>query len=471
MFLSVFDIFKIGIGPSSSHTMGPMTAAARFLGDLRGGAEKIPGAGDLASLKASLHGSLAFTGKGHATDRAVILGLCGHLPDTLDPDRAEAEEARVRADKQVTPQGLPPLHFDPDTDLVFDYGPPLSGHANGLILRAFDSAGNPYQTQTYYSVGGGFVVTEQELDNLNQGPAEAFHAEKAAHGYPYPFGSAAEMLAMGRKAGKTIAQMKRANEQAHSPGIELNARLDSLWDTMNSIIDRGLRMEGILPGGLKVKRRARAIHEQLLAEAGKNLAQPHVANDWMSVYAMAVNEENAAGGRVVTSPTNGAAGVLPAVVRYYHDHCIGAHQEGIRIFLLTAAAVGGLIKHNASISGAEVGCQGEVGSASAMAAAGLCAALGGSNEQVENAAEIALEHHLGMTCDPAAGLVQVPCIERNGLGAIKAVSAASLALRGDGTHFMPLDNCIETMRQTGLDMSEKYKETSQGGLAVNLPEC
>ena len=276
---------------------------------------------------------------------------------------------------------------------------------------------------------------------------------------------------MGRDSGLSIAEMKRANELVHLDEAELDARLDALWEAMNGCIERGLRMAGELPGGLHVKRRARAIHQQLIAERGLNQSQPHVANDWLSVYAMAVNEENAAGGRVVTSPTNGAAGVLPAVTRYYRDHCIGATEQGLQVMLLTAAAIGALIKHNASISGAEVGCQGEVGSASAMAAAGLCAALGGSNEQIENAAEIALEHHLGMTCDPAGGLVQVPCIERNGLGAIKAVSAASLALRGDGSHFMPLDNCIETMRQTGIDMSDRYKETSQGGLAVNLPEC
>ena len=276
---------------------------------------------------------------------------------------------------------------------------------------------------------------------------------------------------MGRASGKSIAQMKWANEEANAPRAEIKARMDAIWQTMDDCIDRGLRMEGTLPGGLSVKRRAKAIHRQLLNERGTNQAQPHTINDWMSVYAMAVNEENAAGGKVVTSPTNGAAGVVPAVLRYYRDHCIGATEEGRRNFLMTAAAIGGLIKHNASISGAEVGCQGEVGSASAMAAAGLCAALGGTNEQVENAAEIALEHHLGMTCDPAAGLVQVPCIERNGLGAIKAVSAASLALRGDGTHFMPLDNCVEAMRQTGLDMSDNYKETSRGGLAVNLPNC
>lgn len=469
MFVSVFDVFKIGIGPSSSHTMGPMLAAARFLDDLRGGVERIPGAGDLYRLSASLHGSLAFTGKGHATDRAVILGLLGFAPATLDPDAAGQAEAALRATGVLHPEGLDELHFEPDSDLVFDYGPPLPGHANGLILRAFDRDGRPWHQQTYYSVGGGFVLTESELQAQSD-KGRDLHAEKAALRYPYPFGTAAEMLDMGAAAGLSIAQMKRANE-AVDFGADLDARIDGVLDAMDDCIARGLARDGILPGGLNVKRRAKAIHDQLMAERGQNLAQPHQANDWMSVYAMAVNEENAAGGRVVTSPTNGAAGVVPAVLRYYRDHCVGASRDGCRDFLLVAAAIGGLIKHNASISGAEVGCQGEVGSAAAMAAAGLCAALGGTNAQVENAAEIALEHHLGMTCDPAAGLVQVPCIERNALGAIKAVSAASLSLRGDGTHFMPLDNCIRVMLQTGQDMNEKYKETSQGGIAVNLPEC
>jgi L-serine dehydratase len=469
MFLSVFDIFKIGIGPSSSHTMGPMTAAARFLGDLRGGAAGSAGAGALDRVTATLHGSLAFTGKGHATDRAVILGLSGLLPDTLDPDKAEALEAEVRRTGRITPEGLGPMKFDPEIDLVFDYGPPLEGHANGLVFEAFDAAGNRAYAQTYYSVGGGFVLTEDELRSRNE-EALSLHDQKEENDFPYAFGTAKEMLAMGAASGKTIEQMKRANEEVVH-GDELDIKVDRLWQAMNDCIERGLAQEGILPGGLKVRRRARAIHQQLLAERGQNQAQPHQANDWLSVYAMAVNEENAAGGRVVTSPTNGAAGVVPAVLRYYRDHCIGARKEGIREFMLVAAAIGGLIKHNASISGAEVGCQGEVGSASAMAAAGLCAALGGSNEQVENAAEIALEHHLGMTCDPAAGLVQVPCIERNALGAIKAVSAASLALRGDGRHFMPLDNCVQVMLQTGRDMSARYKETSTGGIAVNLPEC
>ncbi len=467
MFLSIFDIFKPGVGPSSSHTMGPMTAAGRFLDLLRGGAEKEPGAGTLGALSASLHGSLAFTGKGHATDRAVMLGFMGYLPATLDPDAADVELGTVRTEKLVSPPDLPRLKFDPEQDLVFDYDQMLPGHTNGMILRAWDTSGNLYLEEIYYSIGGGFVLTAAEL----AGEEPDLHKQKKAAGFPYPFGSAVEMLEMGQKANKTIAEMKEANELTMMTRADLDRRLDDIRDAMLSCIERGLRMEGELPGGLHVKRRAKHIHEQLKAEQGQNLSQPHTINDWMSVYAMAVNEENAAGGRVVTSPTNGAAGVLPSVLRYYRDHCVGATEAGQRSFLLTAAAIGGLIKHTASISGAEVGCQGEVGSASSMAAAGLCAALGGSNAQIENAAEIALEHHLGMTCDPVAGLVQVPCIERNGLGAIKAVSAASLALRGDGTHFMPLDNCIEAMRQTGIDMSEKYKETSQGGLAVNIPEC
>ena len=467
MFLSVLDIFKIGVGPSSSHTMGPMLACARFLDELRGGVDRIPGAGELHGLKVSLHGSLAFTGKGHATDRAVILGLAGARPETLDPDRAEPIVAAVRASGMVRPEGLPELAFDPKTDLVFDYDTRLPGHTNGMVITARDRAGNGYHRQVYYSVGGGFVLTEDEL--AGRGPV-SLAAAKAAKDWPYPFGSAAEMLRMGVEAGLSIAQMKRANERADGLG-DLDARLDRIWAAMDQCIDRGLAQDGILPGGLKVKRRAAAIHRQLEAEKGRNLNQPHQANEWMSVYAMAVNEENAAGGRVVTAPTNGAAGVVPAVGRYYRDHCVGASPDRLRDYLLVAAAIGGIIKTRASISGAEVGCQGEVGSASAMAAAGLCAVLGGTNAQVENAAEIALEHHLGMTCDPAAGLVQVPCIERNALGAIKAVSAASLALRGDGSHFMPLDNCIKVMKETGRDMSEKYKETSQGGIAVNLPEC
>ncbi len=457
MFLSVFEMFKVGVGPSSSHTMGPMVAAARFLDRLRASPFAAQG------LRASLHGSLAFTGVGHATDRAVILGLAGFRPDSYDRAAADAALAEIRATHQVTPEGLGPLAFAPDTDLTFDYGPPLPGHANGLVLSATDAQGDVILQETYYSVGGGFVLTAGELAagrDTDDGPP-----------VPYPFKSAAEMLDMCKSTGKTVAQLKRANELSRRPAADLDSGTARLWQVMSDCIDRGLATDGTLPGGLGVRRRAPGIHRALIAERGMNLTAPHTINDWMSVYAMAVNEENAAGGQVVTAPTNGAAGVVPAVIRYWLDHVPGASHQKISEFLLTAAAIGGLVKYNASISGAEAGCQAEVGSASAMAAAGLAAVMGGTPEQVENAAEIALEHHLGMTCDPVRGLVQVPCIERNGLGAIKAVSAASLALRGDGTHLVPLDACIETMRQTGADMSEKYKETALGGLAVNVPNC
>lgn len=470
MFLSVFDIFKIGIGPSSSHTMGPMSAAGRFLEDLKSSENRIPGGGEAVALKCILHGSLAFTGKGHATDRAVILGLSGLLPATLDLDEADAIEADVRANGFVKPDGFEPLKFNPETDLIFDYGPPLSGHTNGMVLQGFDAAGNMSNERTYYSVGGGFVLTSKELEDEYLAP-DAREKVMKKEGCPFPFATARHMLEMAIKSGNSIADLKRTNEEHEMPRQELNEKLDGIWQAMQSCINRGLSRDGVLPGGLKVRRRAKAIYETLQAQSTQNASQPHTVNDWISVYAMAVNEENAAGGKVVTSPTNGAAGVVPAVMRYYRDHCVGSSDEKLRDFLLAAAAVGGLIKHNASISGAEVGCQGEVGSASAMAAAGFCAVMGGSPAQVENAAEIALEHHLGMSCDPVGGLVQVPCIERNALGAVKAVSAASLALHGDGNHYMPLDNCIEAMRQTGIDMNTKYKETSTGGLAVNLPEC
>ncbi|MCU9847667.1 L-serine ammonia-lyase [Defluviimonas sp. WL0024] len=458
MFLSVFDMFKVGVGPSSSHTMGPMVAGARFLDALRASPFHAHG------LKASLHGSLAFTGKGHATDRATILGLAGFAPDSYDNAKAEATLAAIAETGTVTPPGLPALKFQPETDLVFDYGPNLPGHANGMILMATDAQGDVILQETYYSIGGGFVLTEGELMNADKTAARPT-------GCPYPFESAAKMLEMAAQSGKSIAEMKRANELHFRSARELDEGMARIWQVMNDCIERGLATDGILPGGLKVRRRAKGIHQALKAEQGLNLTAPHTINDWMSVYAMAVNEENAAGGQVVTAPTNGAAGVLPAVIRYWLDHVPGASQSRIGDFLLTAAAIAGLCKHNASISGAECGCQAEVGSAAAMSAAGLCAVMGGTPEQVENAAEIALEHHLGMTCDPVKGLVQVPCIERNGLGAIKAVSAASLALRGDGKHFVPLDSAIETMRQTGHDMHEKYKETSLGGLAVNIPNC
>ncbi len=459
MFLSVFDMFKVGVGPSSSHTMGPMVAAGRFLETLRQSPFHPRG------LKASLHGSLAFTGVGHATDRATILGLAGFEPASYDAEKAEAALAAITATHSITPPGLPEMAFDPKKDLSFDFGPALPGHANGMILKATDAEGDVLLEETYYSIGGGFVLTAGEL-------AEAGGAgAKARADVPYPFETAAEMLQMAAASGLSIAQMKLANELKFRTKAEVDRGIARLWEVMNACISRGMAGEGILPGGLKVRRRAKGIHDALIAERGLNLTAPHTINDWMSLYAMAVNEENAAGGQVVTAPTNGAAGVLPAVIRYWLDHVPGANPARLGEFLLTAAAIGGLCKHNASISGAECGCQAEVGSAAAMSAAGLAAVLGGTPMQVENAAEIALEHHLGMTCDPVKGLVQVPCIERNGLGAIKAVSAASLALRGDGVHLVSLDACIETMRQTGHDMHEKYKETSLGGLAVNVPNC
>jgi L-serine dehydratase len=457
MFLSVFEMFKVGIGPSSSHTMGPMVAAGRFLDLMRAAPFEFHG------VKGALHGSLAFTGVGHASDRATILGLAGFRPDSYDPDAADAALERIRDTRTITPPGLPELAFHPKDDLVFDFGPNLPGHANGMILAATDAQGDVILQETYYSVGGGFVLTEAELAagrDTDDGPP-----------VPYPFKTAAEMLEMAETAGKTVAQMKRDNEVARGGAATLRSGVARIWQVMNDCIDRGMSTEGELPGGLYVRRRAKGIRDALIAERGTNLNAPHKINDWISTYAMAVNEENAAGGQVVTAPTNGAAGVVPAVIRYWLDHVPGASEDRVEEFLLTAAAIGGLVKYNASISGAEAGCQAEVGSAAAMGAAGLAAVLGGTPAQIENAAEIALEHHLGMTCDPAKGLVQVPCIERNGLGAIKAVSAASLALRGDGTHLVPLDNCIETMRQTGADMSEKYKETALGGLAVNIPNC
>jgi L-serine dehydratase len=434
--------------------MGPMVAARRFL-ELA----KNHDVSKATRLTATLHGSLAFTGKGHGSDRAVVLGLAGENPQDIDPDQVEhilAGMNKVALSHDIS--------FDAAKDVIFDFGPALKGHANGLVFRLLDEQGAEILSETYFSIGGGFVQTESErIANLSSSKSES--------NVPHPFNSAAQMLEMGKRSSLSIAAMKRINETNSISDQELDAGLDRIWAAMNACMNRGLKQNGILPGGLKVKRRAAEIFAKLKAEQGDNSIQPHQIMDFLSVYGMAVNEENAGGGKVVTAPTNGAAGVVPAVIRYYLDHCIGADEAGIRVFLLVAAAIGGIIKHNASISGAEVGCQGEVGSASAMAAAGLCAALGGSNEQVENAAEIALEHHLGMTCDPVGGLVQVPCIERNAFGAVKAVTAASLALRGDGAHLVPLDSCVETMRQTGLDMSERYKETSMGGLAVNVVAC
>ena len=468
MFLSVFEVFKVGIGPSSSHTMGPMAAAGAFLELLAAGSRVETPPGGWLRIRVSLHGSLAFTGKGHGTDRAVMLGLLGHRAADLDVELAEAQLARLHAHRRLPSDAGLTVVFDPGEDLVFDRGPPLPGHPNGLRFEAVDRHGSSCLDQVYYSIGGGFIVTGEELADRSGGGGGG---EDRAGQFPYPFDTVASMLEMARASGKSIAQMKRANERVlRSPG-ELDAGLWTIWVAMNECMNRGLAAYGELPGGLCVKRRAGTLYDQLRREQGSNRIQPHVVTDWINVYAMAVNEENAGGGKVVTAPTNGAAGVVPAVIRYYLDHCVGGCDDRVAEFLLTASAIGGIIKHNASISGADAGCQAEVGAAAAMAAAGLCAVLGGTPAQVENAAEIALEHHLGMTCDPVAGLVQVPCIERNGIGANKAVAAASLALRGDGSHFMPLDNCIAAMWETGQEMSTRFKETSLGGLAVNLPQC
>lgn len=473
MFLSVFELFKVGIGPSSSHTMGPMVAAGRFLDEVQNGDWPRGPLDVVSKLSVSLHGSLAFTGKGHATDRAVILGLAGEEADKIDPDSIEPLLAKITRSRQVKPSGHPVYQFDPQTDLLFDYDTMLDGHTNGMTFYAYANDGRMLLKREYYSIGGGFVVDGDELQAI--GNVDDTKGDLV----PYPFENALQMLEMAKQSGLSIAQMKRKNEQALTGEERLSERLHDLWNVMNGCVDRGLEQDGILPGGLRVKRRAKNIHEKLLEDRKSNRPNPLVANDWLQLYAMAVNEENAAGGKVVTAPTNGAAGVIPAVISYYRKFMLESdgvawgkeEQEATEEFLLTAAAVGGIIKHNASISGAEVGCQGEVGSAAAMAAAGLAAVMGGTPEQIENAAEIALEHHLGMTCDPISGLVQVPCIERNGIGAIKAVSAASLALKGDGSHLVPLDACIKTMLDTGRDMNARYKETSQGGLAVNVVEC
>jgi L-serine dehydratase len=461
MFISVFDIFKIGIGPSSSHTMGPMTAALLFLRALAKNEVKAD------RVRVSLHGSLAFTGKGHATDRAILLGLAGFSAETAETMEMAAALAEIHDRHWIAPQGFPPFHFDPQRDLIYDYGPSLPDHPNGMCFSALTADNSLLMQQTYYSIGGGFVILAEDLKNGARN--ESLPTDGPA--VPYPFNTADEMLAAGKTADLSVAEMKKANELSFVSRQELDARLDLVWRVMADSIDRGLAANGILPGGLKLKRRAKELNRQLEKEMAAGDRHFLLVNEWLVQNAIAVSEENAAGGKIVTAPTNGAAGVIPAVISYYLAFHPGSTPADIRTFLLVAAAIGGIIKHNGSISGAEVGCQGEIGSAAAMAAAGLCAVLGGTNEQIENSAEIALEHHLGMTCDPVNGLVQIPCIERNGFGAVKAVTAALLALRGDGSHFISLDKCIRTMYQTGLDMSDKYKETARGGLAVNLVDC
>lgn len=450
---SAFDLFKIGIGPSSSHTIGPMIAARRFV-------EDVPAVAPRAlRITAELFGSLAWTGKGHATDRAIALGLLGARCETIDPNEIEPMLAALADRKAVPLDATRWIAFDPAVDIIFDRETLWPTHSNAMRFRAWDSGRAIVAETLFYSIGGGFILRDGETPTDNS-PL-----------LPNTFDNTAELLALAEHSAKTIATLQRENERTRRTDAEIDTGLDAIVNAMFACIDRGFSREGELPGGLKVRRRAKALYGALTAERGINAARPHQMMDWVSAYALAVNEENAAGGRVVTAPTNGAAGVIPAVLRYTRDFYPDYTTQGARDFLLTATAIGAVIKRNASISGAEVGCQGEVGSAAAMAAAGLAAISGGTPRQIENAAEIALEHHLGMTCDPLGGLVQVPCIERNAIGAQKAIAAASLALRGDGTHRVSLDEAIETMRQTGLDMQTKYKETSRGGLAVNVSDC
>lgn len=456
MTLSVFDIFKIGIGPSSSHTMGPMRAAREFAAGLK----RDGLLGETTEVAVRLYGSLAFTGVGHGTDRAILAGLEGELPESVEPDSIEPTLQRIRGSGRLRLLGEHEIAFDEPMQLLFMHHERLPGHSNGMRFTALGSGQRVLREEDYYSIGGGFVVRGNETE----APEAHQHAPP-----PYPFTSGDEFLALCREHGLEMYELMLANERTWAPEAQVRARLLHIWQVMQACVERGFRQTGLLPGVLKVRRRAPRLYRMLTESGG--IAQPLDVMDWLNAYALAVNEENAAGGRVVTAPTNGAAGIVPAVLHFYRRFEPGANDEGVIRFLLVAAAMGMLYKRNASISGAEMGCQGEVGVACSMAAAGLVAALQGTSEQIENAAEIGMEHNLGLTCDPVAGLVQIPCIERNAMGSVKAVNAARLAMRGDGSHKVSLDQVIATMRQTGADMSTIYKETSQGGLAVNVPEC
>jgi L-serine dehydratase len=453
--LSVFDIFKIGIGPSSSHTVGPMNAAREFAQDL---AQRELLA-RTAQVLIQLYGSLALTGRGHATDRAVLIGLEGHRPDEVDPDQVEASIRRIRSAGRLKLLGEREISFDEPLDLLYLRNEVLPGHSNGMRFSALDASGAALLREEFYSIGGGFIVRagETAAAPVEQGSAA-----------PYPFSSGAELLQRARDRGLELFELVLANELSWRDDEQIRAGLLRIWRVMQDCVQRGFDAQGLLPGVLKVRRRAPRLYRMLTSQGARGALD---VMDWVNAFALAVNEENAAGGRVVTAPTNGAAGIVPAVLHYYCRFESGADDDGVIRFLLTAGAIAMLYKQNASLSGAEMGCQGEVGVACSMAAAGLVAALHGTNEQIENAAEIGMEHNLGLTCDPIAGLVQIPCIERNAMGAVKAINAARLAIRGDGSHKVTLDQVIATMRQTGRDMSSIYKETSQGGLAVNVPEC
>jgi L-serine dehydratase len=463
MAVSAFDLFKIGIGPSSSHTVGPMRAARLF-------AERLAHEGTLtqvARVRAELFGSLGATGRGHGSDKAVLLGLAGHEPHSVDVDAVAGYLSEMRSTLRLNLLGRHSIAFDEKTDLIFNRRDSLPLHANGMLFTAFGENGAELSQRTYYSVGGGFVVSAEVA-------ADGALQKKIAPDttiLPHPFQSGDELLALCESEGLSIAGIMRRNERHWRSDQEIDAGLLNIWTVMQACVERGCASEGVLPGGYKVKRRAPGLLRQLSSSAEAASEDRLIVLDWVNLFALAVNEENAAGGRVVTAPTNGAAGIIPAVLHYYTRFTAAPTESGIVDFLLTAAAIGILYKKNASISGAEVGCQGEVGVACSMAAGALCAVLGGSPRQVENAAEIGMEHHLGLTCDPVGGLVQIPCIERNAIASVKAINAARMALRGDGTHYVSLDKVIKTMRETGADMKTKYKETSRGGLAVNVIEC
>ena len=463
MAVSVFDLFKIGIGPSSSHTVGPMRAARLF-------ARQLQHDGLLARtarVRSQLYGSLGATGKGHGTDKAVLLGLAGHEPDTVDVDAVPELIRSMRANAELPLLGEHRIPFIEKEDLKFHRRETLPFHANGMRFIALDAAGTELANRTWYSVGGGFVVSEEVAADGARHKVIAPDTTVLAH----PFHSGAELLQRAREVRGSIADVMRSNERHWRSDAEIDSGLLRIWTVMQACVKRGCATDGVLPGGFAVKRRAAKLYRDLLSQPEQALRDPLQVLDWVNLYALAVNEENAAGGRVVTAPTNGAAGIVPAVLHYYTRFFHGSNDRGVVDFLLTAAAIGLLYKENASISGAEVGCQGEVGVACSMAAGALCAVMGGTPEQVENAAEIGMEHHLGLTCDPVGGLVQIPCIERNAIASVKAINAARMALRGDGTHVVSLDQVIKTMRETGADMMTKYKETARGGLAVNIVEC
>ncbi|MBT7953146.1 MAG: L-serine ammonia-lyase [Gammaproteobacteria bacterium] len=461
MSISLFELFKIGIGPSSSHTVGPMIAAHRFVSELSAHNQL----DNVNSLLAETFGSLALTGIGHGTDKAILLGLSGEQPHLVDPDEADSIVANIRNTRELLLLGKKTISFDTEKEIKFNRRARLPFHSNGMKFSAFDENKNMLEEGVYYSIGGGFVLSQAEADSKSKA------SSTTPREVPFPFESGRELLEHGNNTGQRIPELILANEKALNLSKDIHVEIDKIWNIMQSCIDRGCQAEGTLPGRLNVSRRAGKLFDKLSQRDKQQLIEPMAVMDWVNLWAIAVNEENAAGGRVITAPTNGAAGIIPAVLRYYDRFCQNPTKQGIYEFFLTATAVGSLYKKNASISGAEVGCQGEVGVACSMAAAGLTAALGGNNEQIENAAEIGMEHNLGLTCDPIGGLVQIPCIERNAMGAIKAIDASRMAMLGDGSHKISLDKVIATMRQTGIDMQSKYKETSKGGLAVNIVEC